>query len=234
MFDMFDFKKVEDDASREEIFRLRYKVYCDEWGFEKPEDHPQGIEKDDFDGHSVHFIVRRKEDGLLIGTVRLILASELGFPFEKHCFLSPEGTGLLRGLNRLKGAEISRLAVSKEYRKRVSDRYYDNRDLTNEELNDLWDSRRRLENNIVVGLYRCLYKESLMMGLTHLHAVMARGLFLILKRLGVMFTPVGQEVDYHGLRTPYVGIISEILQTLQQHNPELFSKFDSKTITKDI
>ena len=51
---MFDFVKVShNDPLLLEVFKLRYKVYCEEWGFERPEDHPDGIERDEFDAHDL-------------------------------------------------------------------------------------------------------------------------------------------------------------------------------------
>jgi hypothetical protein len=56
------------------------------------------------------------------------------------------------------------------------------------------------------------------MGLKYWYAVMARGLFLLLKRRGIVFEPIGPEVEYHGLRRPYLGTIEDI----KRSNPELF------------
>ena len=101
-----------------EVYRLRYKVYCEEWGFEKPEDHPGGLEMDQFDAHSVHIGAVLKETGLLIGTIRIIMNSNMGFPIENHCRIEKD----LSWLDKARIGEISRLAVSKDYRKRAIDK----------------------------------------------------------------------------------------------------------------
>jgi N-acyl amino acid synthase of PEP-CTERM/exosortase system len=215
----FHFRKVVDKAELEEVFRLRYKVYCDEWGFEKPEDHPGGLEFDVFDSSSRHFI-SLNERWQIIGTVRIILNSEKGFPIENHCTIDAD----LTHLNRDKIGEISRLAVSKEFRKRFEDRFiYDGTPESVQEQAAAHERRRRHE--IVTGLYKSMYVESKKIGLTHWYAVMAKGLYILLKRMGIIFKPIGPEIYYHGIRTPYLGSIADIEDEVSRLNPELFREF---------
>ena len=114
----FHTQAISDKDSLTDIYRLRYKVYVEEWHFEKPENHPGGVETDEFDKNSIHFATR-DENKRIVGTVRLILYSQSGFPIEKYCQLT-KGTN---GIPREKIAEISRLAISKNFRRRAEDRY---------------------------------------------------------------------------------------------------------------
>ena len=52
----FEFKKIElnDQKMMEQIYRLRFEVYCKECGFIKEEDYPEGIEQDSYDAQSLH------------------------------------------------------------------------------------------------------------------------------------------------------------------------------------
>lgn len=220
---MFDFKKIShDDPLLNEVFRLRYKVYCDEWGFERPEDHPGGIEQDTFDAHSVHFAAIRKDDGKLIGTSRIILDSSLGFPIEEHCQINED----IVKADKKHWAEISRLAVSKEFRKRAGDNsIYKDDEMHVQEVNNPFHEKRTNENQIVIGLYRCIYLESMERGLTHLYAVMAKGLFLLLHRIGLNFIQVGPGIDYHGIRIPYIGDIELMLEEFSKTNNKLYRCF---------
>jgi len=222
---MFEFRKVDQDKQLlDEIYRLRYKVYCDEWGFEKPEDHPDGIEIDDYDNHSAHFAAFWEDGGSMIGTVRLIRSSESGFPLFRHCTVDAD----LSFLREDAVGEISRLAISKELRRRRPDRaLYDGEmsELEEEETPLAVRERRKNENAIVLGLYRCLYKECLETGLTHLYAVMARGLFLLLKKISINFRQIGPEVNYHGLRTPYILDLAQMMVDLKERNPQLYHYF---------
>jgi len=203
----------------EDTFRLRYKVYCEERGFERVEDHPDGLEVDRYDSHAVHF-ASYNTAGQMVGTVRIILASEEGFPIEKYCQLfddrpacDPRSVG-----------EISRLALSKDVRRRVEDAYiYDGvgREPV-EVLSPVEDRRRRHE--IVVSMYKLLYIESKKAGITHWYTVMSKGLHMLLGRLGIVFRPIGPEQYYHGLRTPYMGDIGVIEESVRKLNPAFYEE----------
>lgn len=226
----FFFRKIAlDDPLISEVYRLRYKVYCEEWGFEKPEDHPGGLETDEYDPHSVHLGAFSQESGNLIGTIRLILNSDLGFPIEKHCALDAG----LSSLNKDKVAEISRLAVSKEYRKRAVDGLiYNDGELCPDQKENAQEilEKRKQEFFIIMGLYTCMYMESARLGLTHWYAVMAKGLRILLRRMSIKLSPIGPEVEYHGLRVPYLGVIDEILKDVSKENAEFFSECQKSVI----
>lgn len=219
----FLFKAVSGKEELESVFKLRYKVYCEEWGFERPEDHEGGIEKDEYDDHSLHFVAL-DETKQLIGTIRIILNSEKGFPIEKHCKIDAD----LSRVDRNRACEISRLAVCKEYRRRAEDRYiYEGVDEGIADINNsAYEKRRR--QDIVIGLYKCIYLTSRKIGLTHWLAVMARGLHLLLRRLGVFMVPIGPEVDYHGKRSPYMADIAEMEAYVSRVNPDLFHEFSKE------
>ncbi|HEY4707323.1 MAG TPA: PEP-CTERM/exosortase system-associated acyltransferase [Thermodesulfobacteriota bacterium] len=193
------FKKAATTEELREIFKLRYKVYCEEKGFERSEDHPGGIEYDEFDKSSRHFMVT-SGPRLVIGTARLILDSGKGLPVRENCKIEADLSRLETG--RL--AEISRLAISKEYMK------------------DLGISSHRSRQEVICGLYKLIYIESRMLGLTHWLAVMTEGLSELLKRSGIVFAPIGPPADYHGIRTPYIGSIADIEAQVSKINPGFF------------
>lgn len=84
----FRFKYVDvDHFLIEEIYRLRYQVYCVERGFECLDEYPDGFEMDVYDRYSNHFCVVSTTSEKIIGTVRLILDSPIGLPIERHCVL---------------------------------------------------------------------------------------------------------------------------------------------------
>lgn len=224
----FDFCVVDprnDDAQLlEAIYRLRYQVYVNEWGFEKPEDHPDGLEKDLHDAHSKHFYACADSGREVIGTARMILPSSAPFPIEEHfdiVYAKPGG----------KVAEISRLAISKDFRRRAIDRVIFNKDMTHiedlarheESLANVENERRKCEHELVRGIYLMIYRESVRIGLTHWYAVMARGLYVMLARWGIHFVQIGAEREYHGIRAPYVLSIRELEDSLQKKNPELLT-----------
>jgi N-acyl amino acid synthase of PEP-CTERM/exosortase system len=59
------------------------------------------------------------------------------------------------------------------------------------------------------------------MGLTHWFTVMAKGLYVILRRWGVSFMQIGPARDYHGIRAPYLISLDSLEQSLAKNNPAL-------------
>ncbi len=219
----FSFERVNrDDPRMEELFRLRYQVYCTECGFESDEDHPNGLEFDEYDQYARHFCAVVVETGQIIGTVRIVLNSPLGLPIDKHCVIDSEK--LFTG-DPKKIGEVSRLAISKDFRRREIDRaIYAQRDVDRVDSRHLHKERRAFEGLIVAGLYQCVYHESVALGLTHWYAVMAKGLCGLLRRWGISWVKVGEQVEYHGLRGPYMAVIVEIEEQVARLNPLLLKK----------
>lgn len=93
----------------EQIYRLRYKVYCKECHFIEPNDcAKKGLEYDEYDEFSVHFLAESGKK--IIGTARFVLDSPLGFPTEEYFELSA------LNINRRQTGEISRVVVAKPFR----------------------------------------------------------------------------------------------------------------------
>lgn len=113
LFDDFQFYIASDPKEIREIFRLRYKVYCEEYAYIDKSKHPDGLEKDEYDDYSEHLIIRDKEHQVA-ATVRIIMGSPIGFPIEKNFTISLD----TKKINRDRMVEISRLIVAKKYRKK--------------------------------------------------------------------------------------------------------------------
>jgi N-acyl amino acid synthase of PEP-CTERM/exosortase system len=74
-------------------------------------------------------------------------------------------------------------------------------------------------------LYKAVYHESKRRQLTHWYAVMTKGLIILLNRFGFKFHPIGDPVDYHGIRTPYLGEIQKIEEEVEAQKPEIYGEF---------
>jgi len=210
------------------ICQLRYQVYVNEWGFENPQDHPAGLERDEYDQHSIHFSASPKHSDDVVGVARIILGSERPLPIERHFEISQFPSGV----RREQVAEISRLAVSKEFRCRAIDRAIFRKKQTS--ASDLHSSmengsefRRQCEQELVRGLYLSLYRDSKLRGLTHWFAVMAKGLYVILRRWGINFVKIGPDRDYHGTRAPYLISLESIERSLGKNHPALYGELQS-------
>ncbi len=225
--DLFTYKVVDGrggfNSSLAAICKLRYQVYVNEWGFERPEDHPGGLEQDEYDRHSIHFSACPKHSDDVIGAARIILGSERPLPIERHFDIKQ----FPPGVKREQTAEISRLAVSKEFRCRAIERaVFATEQAPANRVQGMLENhrefRRKFEHQLLRGLYVSLYRESKLRGVTHWFTVMAKGLYVILKRWGISFEQIGPARDYHGTRAPYLISIQSIERSLQINNPALY------------
>ena len=187
---MLIFKKSESENELKEVYKLRYKVYCQEKKFESEGAYESQYEMDEYDDYSIHFIAKVNED--IIGTARLILNNPIGFPVEKNCKLDMS----IDKKRSEQTAEISRFAISKQM------------------INSAGYSR----SGLMIGLISELYKESKILGIECFHAAMGKGLQRLLTNCGIMFIQNGPVVDYHGPRAPYITWMKNIEEgTIMKH-----------------
>lgn len=225
-YGQFRFVRADSDDLIEKIYRLRYQVYVEEFGFEKPEDHPGGRETDGYEDHSIHLAALNRVDDV-VGSVRLVLHSENGFPIEHAVSIRFPG----EKPPPRKIAEISRLAVSRMYRRRREDGQYGVESYLKKSEGGIIpdrppvseDYKKRKVPVIVLGLYQAMYHESKRLGLTHWYMITDNKVLNTFKRFGFTFYPIGEPVVYHGLRTPYLGVISDIENKVMHENPFLMN-----------
>ena len=185
------------------IHRLRYRVYCDELGFLDASGCPQGYESDPYDPYAVQ-IAARESDGSLVGTLRLVLDSPLGFPLEAHTDeLSPE----FHSLPRAKTAEISRLVVDKGHR-------------------GLKHGSVRHLQPVLMVLFRTMYGLSIELGLEYWLAAMEPSLHRAVRHLvGFNFFELGPPIDYHGEVVPYGVSVRYVEETVARRRPDNYYFF---------
>ena len=117
----FELAHAVSPALKDEVFRLRHRVFCDELGFEQAMF--DGRERDEFDDQSRHLLLRSVKTGQCVGCVRLVMAHPdrpaLPLPFEK-LYAAVDGLGEQNParLARASIAEISRLTLAREFRRK--------------------------------------------------------------------------------------------------------------------
>lgn len=111
-YNRFRFYITNDQKELTELYKLRYQVYCEEYNYISKNKTSNGIEKDEWDPHSIHFIIRDLNNEIA-ATVRLIQYSTAGFPIEKNFKLDI----FSKKNDRNNFAEISRFIVSHKYRR---------------------------------------------------------------------------------------------------------------------
>jgi molybdopterin/thiamine biosynthesis adenylyltransferase len=97
------------DDELDEIFYLRYKIFCQELNFINATDYPNQREMDKYDDRSHHIVVTKENK--IVGYTRLIL------PRIGEKFLIEETVDLPDSLDRLKSVEVSRGLVIQEERR---------------------------------------------------------------------------------------------------------------------
>lgn len=205
----------------DEAYRLRYQVYCVEHPFENPLEHPDGRETDIYDAHSVHSLLIHRPTGSVAGTVRLILPyDDNPLPIASICHHPMLKERL--ALAPRKTAELSRFAVSKQFRRRATDTPIVDYGIVERPANPE-STDRRVMPHITLGLMKAVFDMSLDRGITHLFAVMEPALLRLINRIGLVFDPIGPLVDYHGGRQPCHSGLSELLGRLRQIQPEIWT-----------
>jgi N-acyl amino acid synthase of PEP-CTERM/exosortase system len=224
-----------DQDNEERVFALRYQVYCLERSFLPAEDYPNGLERDDYDQYSTLIAAYSLTD-LLVGALRLITPPDgKQFLFEEHC---PKLFANRMIPPRSECAEISRLVISKLYRRRVGDTVFGvpsqlldetplpprNFDRRRTQRGDT--DRRKLQPEILFGLLRQVYQHSKRHGIHYWCMALEKSLALHLERI-FYFTlePLGEQVDYYGPVTPFILSMEHFENALSQGNPVLFGWF---------
>lgn len=228
--------RLESDLFKD-ILRLRYEVYCLECHFLEAREYEEGLESDDYDVRSFHVGAQQNSDGMLVGTVRLVQAEETEiFPFEEHCKVFEDFSFPLRA----ECAEVSRLVVRKTFRRRPGDtlqgisREFQEKGslegISPETEQRPGPHRRSNSPQILLGMYREMYRYSRKTGIRYWFAAMEKSLARSLDRMGFHFVPAGPETDYYGPVTPYIVDIWEASDRLHRSNQFLAHWFNDEPI----
>jgi N-acyl amino acid synthase of PEP-CTERM/exosortase system len=202
----------------EQTYRLRYQVYCRERKFLNADDYPLGLEIDEYDAFSVH-IGAIDRNGELAGTARVVMSGPLGLPLFRYCTLFTADAELYRPGQVV---EVSRLSVSRSYKRRTGDDGYGCREpLDRSALAD----RRRLDGQVLLTLLKGVYHVSRHLGATHWLAATEKSLLRILTRYGFPSRRIGPESDYFGLVAPSAMDLQEFERVIASRAFPLLEEF---------
>ncbi|MGR9053830.1 MAG: PEP-CTERM/exosortase system-associated acyltransferase [Gammaproteobacteria bacterium] len=215
----FEMIKADTDALKKEVYRLRYQVYCSETHFEDPTEHPDGMEYDEFDDNSIHYLIRHRKSKIYAATTRLILPDRKypfkPFPIEIHSII--DNCEPTKEIPRLELGEVSRFCVSKEFKRRKNE-VGCLTGINEYTIHNVTENERRIFPHLTFALIACLVKISKDNGIYYWYAVMEPSLLRFLSSLGIYFTGIGPMVDYHGKRKPGVIRISDLLSGVSEKN----------------
>lgn len=197
---------------------LRYQVYCLERNFLSAKDYPEGTETDEYDESAAHFYAFDEQQEL-VGYVRLVRAGDDQlFPFQRNCVLSAQPDELPAPKF---AAEISRLMVRSDYRRRRGDLLSN---VTAEQNLAAFAGERRGEApQVLLSLYRQMYNYSRAHQIFHWYAAMERPLARSLQLLNFSFRRIGPETDYYGPVAPYTADLRELETQVGRNRPDLLA-----------
>lgn len=186
-------------------YKIRYQVYCIESGYEDHRAFPDGEEKDEWDDHSAHFLVRSKTTGEWMAAMRLILpGNKDGHPVFQLCDIDRSIAGKTRSST---SGEISRLCIINQFRRRLPPgraemnqaSLHHQKDAAHHQLRE-----RCKEPLIVLGLFRAAAQYSREHGIPYWYFLTTSALARMLKRMNVHMIKAGGSCFHNGERHPFL------------------------------
>lgn len=218
----FEIVMADTRALLNEAYQLRYQVLCKENripGFDSSQ-YPGGLEKDTYDDHSAHALLKHRSSGKFIGTVRLVLTDtnkpDKSFPLESHTNSKLDINFFNKNnATRQNTAEISRFFIISEFQRRKNDCVYpqtQNNLSQNSNSDAKSEKDRRISSNITLVLMSAVMRMSVQHGVENWLSFMSPALHRLLSSVGLVATPIGPLIECHGLRRPYFARITDILR----------------------
>lgn len=213
-----------------EAFRLRYQVYCEDTHFFDQTRCPEGLENDQYDGHSVHVLLQHRPSGYYVGTMRLVLPNPSDllkpFPIEAAAQFDAEFPGVSGSLRR-HTAEISRFAILHHFphhqqRRRVPI-HPERRRVPRYSASEKAQAKPRLRfPHPILALIFGLLELSVEHQITHWYAIMAPGLDRLLTHFSLNLPVVGPTIEMYGERRPHFCSIQAFLENAYCMHPAVW------------
>jgi N-acyl amino acid synthase of PEP-CTERM/exosortase system len=198
-----------------DVHFIRHDVYARELGFEAVR--PDQRETDKYDRHAVHCLVRTiNEPKRLAGCARVVLTDpqepQALLPLELYCRDSIDRTIIdPTKLPRNKIAEISRVAVMGEFRRRKGEGGQE-APVADQDFGD--DKQPRFPY-IPISLYFAAVQMAQRAGIEYLFTLTEPRLAQHFGKLGVNVITIGEAVEHRGLRVPSMLMANEIYGSLR-------------------
>ena len=193
------------DELKNEVYKLRYQVYCIETGYLNAQDYPDGLEIDEFDQRSAHYLIRHRKSGDYAATTRLILPDannpEKLFPLEQLCKI--DNDAVMQPIDRKRLGEVSRFCVSKSFKKRKNEANSIT-PLCSNPLDYFTENERRVFPYFSLALMACCIKASYENDIHYLYVITEPPWIRYLSALGINLIIIGPLAagNYYGKRCP--------------------------------
>lgn len=201
---------------KNEAFRVRHQVYCEDLNYESQR--ASKYETDEYDINALHLLMKSVRLNKFIGCTRLIRPSTDDpyqlLPFEKCCgsTLDYSKVGSLL-LSRNKIAEVSRLAVISEFRRRKGE---------SERPINLSDEDYGISNHahfrfpyIPLGLFIGTVELAYIHNIDILFMLTEKKLAMHFSKLGANLDFIGIPIEHRGVRIPSMVNTLEIIKNMK-------------------
>lgn len=207
------------DRSRDQHFEVRYRVFCEQTGFERAGAFPDGREQDRYDAAASHFLVADRLRGGWVGAMRLVHAGSTRLPLEDICQCRIAGLGQDR--DRRRAIELSRLSVVSGLRQGFADVIppvaFGSSGREPSGRSSLSGQER---HEILIRMIWAAIQWARENDVEHVYGIVTSALARMLKSLGVPAVPVGDEVQHRGVRRPYRYDVRETAHRMAEALPQ--------------
>ncbi|MCA1770323.1 MAG: PEP-CTERM/exosortase system-associated acyltransferase [Halomonas sp.] len=235
----FSFQLATNDLERQQVYRLRHDVYCEELRGIEPVDTFKRLEYDVFDHDALHCIIRHRRTGMVAACARLVTPQpDAPPPLDKLPLQSYAEESLFQSsfhpesLPKDSYYEISRLAIAQQFRLR----------LKGNEVPGITDNphaftaeEKEIFSFLISGLFLAGYALGRMTSKQLGFAMMEPKLQRLLAMSGFHFTQIGEPIDLHGKRSAYClnreqaeeGMVKSLLPLYHHIKEELEPQLDA-------
>jgi N-acyl amino acid synthase of PEP-CTERM/exosortase system len=223
----FEVFLADNEQGKDVNYRIRYQVYCLETGYEEAATYPEKKETDEFDDHSAHFIVRARATGDWIAAMRLITGSLDQLPICQFATIDTplllKHTGASSLASFVSCAEVSRLCVVSQYRRRAHERNVPHQIPWNpdEESEKAATQERRKAPWLMLALLHSARIYSEEANIPYWFFLTPNSLARIIKSLGMKLEQTGPGCEHRGTRYPFVGNMPADFDRLELKDPDL-------------
>jgi len=218
ILDLFDIRIATDDATEAHAFAVRWEVYCRELGFEPAERFADRRESDADDLRSVQVVAFHRPTGRPVGCFRLLLADpgDIRRPFHVEEVCAGQRLGAIPpvGQARLGHAELSRFCIIAPFR------HFDAGETPPWGIaRSAWEAEVPLHRGLAGMLWLVAARIAVRIRLDYLLTLMEPRLQTLGRVMGLNFQPIGDPVEFRGIRIPYridrrsLGALLELPQT---------------------
>lgn len=225
----FDVELATTPEQMAKVFHIRYRVYCEEFGYEEADAFPDDLETDEFDHQSIHCLITHRSSGMPAACVRIVeVDHETLMPMERFCQNSLDPNLFdVHAVNRASVCEFSRLAVDGAFRRRPGEHAsrfgeFTAMDCTKREL--------RSFSLLAIAAFVSAFAASELIGRTQVFAMMEPFLPRLLRRSGVIVSRVGEDIDYHGQRAAYAIKSGDAVASMPPELQELCNAISSNFV----